>query len=212
MNTTSIQDTESLEEVVQHLVTKIEDIWLKHSKTVNITRHSKAWWNEDCHHMLNKYQQTCSLENWKDFKTTVKKSKCTFFDDKIDKIMNKKCSPWELINWVNKCKLSVVEAIQYEGCPCIKLEDLWNALHSSFNSAQAQEVDIYFLNKIPDKTTTEWNPFSKKELIDAIKKCNNSCTPGPDKLTWSHVKSIIRNEDCICKFIDIANACIDLEH
>ena len=29
---------------------------------------------------------------------------------------------------------------------------------------------------------------------------------------WSHVKPIIRNEDCICKFIDIANACIDLEY
>ena len=124
--------------------------------------------------MLNKYRQTCSLENWKDFKIIVKKSKCTFFDDKIDKIMNKKCSPQELINWVKKCKLPVVEAIQYKGCPCIKLEDLWNALHSSFNSTQAQEVDIHFLNKIPDKTTTEWNLFSKKELIDAIEKCNNS--------------------------------------
>jgi len=29
---------------------------------------------------------------------------------------------------------------------------------------------------------------------------------------WSHVKFIIRNKDCICKFIDITNACINLEH
>ena len=29
---------------------------------------------------------------------------------------------------------------------------------------------------------------------------------------WSYVKLIIRNENCICKFIDIANACIDLGH
>ena len=43
MNTTSIYDTKSLEEVVQYLASKIENIWFKHSKTVNITRHSKAW-------------------------------------------------------------------------------------------------------------------------------------------------------------------------
>jgi len=116
------------------------------------------------------------------------------------------------MNWVKKHKLPVVEAIQYEGYPCIELEDLWNALHKSFNSTQEREVDIHFLNKIPDKPTAEWNVFSKNKLIDTIKKCNNLSVPGLDKLTWSHIKSIIRNNDCICKFIDIANACIELEH
>ena len=29
---------------------------------------------------------------------------------------------------------------------------------------------------------------------------------------WSHVKSIIRNKDYICKFINITNACINLEY
>ena len=45
-----------------------------------------------------------------------------------------------------------------------------------------------------------------------IKKCNNLSVLGPDKLMWSHIKSIIRKNDCICKFIDIANACIELGH
>ena len=57
-----------------------------------------------------------------------------------------------------------------------------------------------------------WNLFSKKEIIDAIEKCNNSSALGLDKLTWSHLKSIIRSKDCICKFINIANACINLGH
>jgi len=98
LNTTSIQNSESLEEIVQNLSIKIEDIWFKYSKTVNITRHSKAWWNEDCCYTLNKYWQTYSLENWKDFKSMVKKSKHIFFDNKIDEIANKKCGPWELMN------------------------------------------------------------------------------------------------------------------
>ena len=179
---------------------------------VNITRHSKAWWNKYCCHTLNKYWQIHSLENWKNFKSTVKKSKYTFFDDKIDEITNKKCGPWKLINWVKKCKLPAVEAIQYEEHSCIKLEDLWNTLYSSFNFTQAWEVDIYFLDEIPDKTKTKWNLFSKKELIDTIEKYNNLSALGLDKLMWSHIKSIIRNKDCICKFIDITNACINLEY
>jgi len=75
-----------------------------------------------------------------------------------------------------------------------------------------REVDLSFLDEIPDKTTIVWNSFSKKELIDAIKKYNNLSALGPDKLTWSHLKSIIRSEDCTCKFIDITNACINLGH
>jgi len=43
MNTTSIHDAKSLEEVVQYLASKIEKIWFEHSKMVNIIRHSKAW-------------------------------------------------------------------------------------------------------------------------------------------------------------------------
>jgi len=85
----------------------------------------------------------------------VKKYKQTFFNNKINKIVNKKCGPWELMNWVKKYKLSAVEAIQFEKCSCIKLEDLWNALHSSFNSAQSLEVNIHFLDEIPDKAIVE---------------------------------------------------------
>jgi len=116
------------------------------------------------------------------------------------------------MNWVKKQKLPVVEAIQYKGHLCIELEDLWNALYSFFNSTQAREVNIHFLDEISGKTPTEWNLFSKQELINTIKKYNNLSVLGLDKLTWSHVKSIIRNEDCICKFIDIANTCVDLGH
>ena len=39
------------------------------------------------------------------------------------------------MSWVKKHKLPAIEAIQYEEWPYIELEDLWNALHKSFNSA-----------------------------------------------------------------------------
>ena len=67
--------------------------------------------------------------------------------------------------------------------PYIELENLWNTLYNSFNSAQAREVDLCFLDEIPDKTTTIWNPFSKKEIINVIEKYNNLSALGLDKLT-----------------------------
>jgi len=49
----------------------------------------------------------------------------------------------------------VIEAIQYEGCSYIKLEDLWIALHNFFNSTQTREIDIHVLDDIPSKPTEE---------------------------------------------------------
>ena len=111
LNTSSIQDTETLEEVVQLLSSKIKEFWHRTSKLVNITRHSKAWWNEDCCLSLKKYHLSQSFENWYNFKSSIKKSKCSFFDDKIEEIANKKSGSWELMNWVKKCKLPAIEVI-----------------------------------------------------------------------------------------------------
>ena len=74
------------------------------------------------------------------------------------------------------------------------------------------EVDIHVLDEIPRKPVKEWNLFFRQELISTLEKCNNLSAPGPDKLTWSHIKSIMRDNDCLLKFINIANACIDLGH
>jgi len=87
------------------------------------------------------------------------------------------------MNWVRKRKLPVIEAIQYEGCLCIELKDLWTALHNSFNSAQTREIDIHILDDIPSKLMEEWNSFAKQELINAIEKYNSLSAPSPDKLT-----------------------------
>ena len=111
------------------------------------------------------------------------------------------------MNWVKKRNLLVVEAIKYNNCPYLEIHNLWHTLHSTFNLAQNCQVDVNILEEIPDKSFKEWPPFSKEEFMKAINKCKNSSIPRPDRLSWSHLKYIIKNKACIRKIISIANIC-----
>lgn len=50
----------------------------------------------------------------------------------------------------------------------------------------------------------------REEFLLAILKCGNDLTPKPDKLSWRHIKEIIKNIECLNKIINIANTCIKL--
>ena len=91
VNMTIIQNTETFKKVIQSILSNIEKSWWKNSKPIKITRHSKAWWNKDYYLSLEKYRLSQSLENWHNFKSMVKKTKRSFFDNKIEEIANKKC-------------------------------------------------------------------------------------------------------------------------
>ena len=179
-------------------------------KKSKISKHSKQWWSDLCSRALNNYRTAKSCENWKSFKTTVKDAKRIFFNDKIQEIANKSRGPWELMNWVKSRKLPAIEVIKHNGYPCLTPENLWNSLHSSFNTALHRQVDLNILDEVDCKPPQKWSPFSRFKFKSAISKCNNSSTPGPDKLTWYHLKIIIKNEDCLSRIINITDACINL--
>ena len=87
------------------------------------------------------------------------------------------------MSWVNKRKLPAIKAIKYNNQLYLTIDDLWNILHSTFNTALYCRVDINILDEIVDKSSSLWALFSKKEFKSAIANCNNSFTPGPDKLS-----------------------------
>ena len=72
-----------MENTVQEYTRIVNSSLHKFFKNINITKYSKAWWNDECSDKLNTYHSFKSLDDWKKFKRTVKKIKCTFFDDKI---------------------------------------------------------------------------------------------------------------------------------
>ena len=43
----------------------------------------------------------------------------------------------------------------------------------------------------------KWVPFLKEELISVIKKCSNTLTLRLDKLSWRHLKRIVKDDVCI---------------
>jgi len=124
-----------LESIVNQLGIIIDQAWKKNTKKSRISKHSKQWWTDDCSRSLNNYRASRSLENWKNFKKVVKNIKRSFFDAKIQEIANKRKGPWELMNWINRCKLPATKAIKHNSSPYLSPKSLWDALHNTFNTA-----------------------------------------------------------------------------
>ena len=212
LDTSNIESVESLNRIVNQLGSIIEQMWFKNAKRSRISKHSKQWWSNSYSLALNNYRSSRSWDNWKVFKSTVKEAKWSFFDSKIQEIASKSRGPWKLMNWVKKRKLPATKAIKYNGTPCLSPDSLWNTLHNSFNTALHRQVDFNILNEVECKPCLTWNPFSRYEFKSAIHKCIDSSAPGPNKMSWWHWKLIIKNNNCLSKIINIADACINLGH
>ena len=57
-----------------------------------------------------------------------------------------------------------------------------------------------------------WLKFSEEEFTHAITNCNDSSAPGPNKVTWGHLKCILKDKSCLRNIISITNTCFDLSH
>jgi len=55
----------NLDRAVNEFASVVEITWEKNSKVINITRHSKSWWDKSCCRDLEKYRSSKSLEDWK---------------------------------------------------------------------------------------------------------------------------------------------------
>ena len=114
------------------------------------------------------------------------------------------------MNQIKRRKLPAIETINYNNQSCLTLDSLWNALHSFFNTTLNCRVDFNVLNEIEYKPSQQWNLFSKTEFKLVISKCSNSLASGLDKLSWHHLKFIIKNDDCLTNIIKIADLYINL--
>ena len=83
LDTSNISDIPELERVVNNFANIVDSAWMKNSKIINITKHVKSWWNDNCNKDLAKYRSSKNIEDWKAFQKTVKNTKRSFFNLKI---------------------------------------------------------------------------------------------------------------------------------
>ena len=54
INTSFILDITSLDQTINDFTKVVEIAWEKNVKTINITKHSKSWWDDSCSRNLEK--------------------------------------------------------------------------------------------------------------------------------------------------------------
>jgi len=149
MNTTNILDSNTLKYLTQAFFSIAENLWNKYFKMANITKYSKAWWNEKCNRNLATYHMSRRKINWISYKKMVRIAKCIFFDNKIQEIASTNKRPFNHINWAKKWKLPTTEAIKFNRISYNNLDNLWQVLHQSYNTAQDKPINIQLLDEIP---------------------------------------------------------------
>jgi hypothetical protein len=108
--------------------------------------------------------------------------------------------------------LSIMESISFRDEPCNTLDSLWNALHSTYNMASGCECEMESLNEWPAFPEREWLDFISNEVCIALTVCAKSSAPGPDRITWSHLKLLLTDVETCVKVVDLANACFEHGH
>jgi len=135
LNSDSFDSHNAIELFSRDIECILNEAWLTFSREQFITKYSKEWWNQECSDTLSKYRTSGHFDDWKAFKSCVKKSKSSFFEEKIHEIATTNKRPWDLMNWVKRKNLPAVEAIKYNNIPCTTPDLLWMALHQTYNSA-----------------------------------------------------------------------------
>jgi hypothetical protein len=169
-----IMSVDHTQAVAQAISKVFDSAWTHHARAKQACTCSKSWWDADCNRAKASTMTSDLPANWMAFKRATRKAKRKHFDECIDEIAHTKLQPWDLMDWVSPCKTPPVEAILYQGVPCTSPDQLWNALHSTFNSALDRPIDLSVLgNKWESPSIRAWVPYSAVEMSDALTGTSN---------------------------------------
>jgi hypothetical protein len=102
-----------------------------------------------------------------------------------------------------------MESISFQDELCNTLDSLWNALHSTYNTASGRKCEMESLNEWPAFPKREWLDFTLNEVWVALAACVKNSALGLDHIMWSHLKLLLINMETCTKVVDLANACFE---
>ncbi|KAF8685346.1 hypothetical protein AX14_004030 [Amanita brunnescens Koide BX004] len=187
-----------------NISTAIRTAWNAHSKLPRIDSNPNTWWNDDCQSAKDHYLLHRTRANLNAYNTATKLARQEFFMHKIE-MMTANNAPWEGIRWTKPRPPPKFSTILDNGCPIPDVTSLFDVMHRHFSSASSQDVSDDFLNNIPQLEPRSWPPISSKEVQDMLRLTSNASAPGPDGLTWHHLKELCGVENFLDSVVILFN-------
>ncbi|KAF8701567.1 hypothetical protein AX14_000387 [Amanita brunnescens Koide BX004] len=182
--------------------------WTTHSKTPRVDSNPNSWWTDDCQLAKDKYILDRSRTNLAVYNATTKAARQSFFMHKIE-LMTENNVPWEGVRWTKPRPPPKYSTILNNGQPIPSMPDLFATMHAHFSSALDSSIDDAFINSLPQEPTRDWAAISIAEIRDMLQLTSNCSAPGPDNVSWHHLKAIFDIEHVdrsICRlFNNICN-------
>ncbi|KAF8689725.1 hypothetical protein AX14_003194 [Amanita brunnescens Koide BX004] len=183
----------------------ILDSWNRNAKAPRIGGKSISWWTAACQQAKDTYLASRTRENQRAYDAVTKAARMDFFNRKIDQ-MTANDSPWEGVRWTKPRPPPKFSTILRDGRPIPDVETLFDTMHAHFSTSTAAEhVSWAAIDKIPQRPERSFPLISLKELWDALRPTTNSSAPGPDHVTWRHLKLALSIPDTDAALVRLYN-------
>ncbi|OJT07610.1 hypothetical protein TRAPUB_1516, partial [Trametes pubescens] len=183
--------------------------WDAHAEVPWPSSRSKRWWHQSCTDALEMLRTQRSGAARRTFKHAVKKAKAEFYEEHIAAACEKGKRVWDVVSWTKPRALPMYKSLVHDGRPLVELGELWNAVDATYNSAAHREVDMSFLDDMPEADERDFPPISRQELRDAVSDVSSRSAPGSDHLRWPYVAALVKHEACGEILRQLFNACIE---
>ena len=180
--------TLNVEEATTKIAADIADSCNRNAKTPKVGSRSISWWTADCQNAKDVFLSSRTRENQRLYDAATKAARMDFFNRKIDQ-MTANDLPWEGVRWTKPRPPPKYSTIRRHGQPIPDVHMLFDTMHDHFSTSTATEhVSWVAIEKIPQRPVRDFPLISLKEIWDALRPTTNSSAPGPDHVTWRHLK------------------------
>ncbi|KAF8628979.1 hypothetical protein AX17_005878, partial [Amanita inopinata Kibby_2008] len=119
--------------------------------------------------------------------------------------------PWEAVQWTCARRPPPLTSIKNcQNSPVQLLEELWDTLHAQYCETSGTDIDDSIVQDLPSKQECLLFAISKTEIQDALSLCSNVSAPGPDRLTWYHLKHLVNDEPFLHNLAALYNNILDM--